>query len=331
MLELYCHLFIISITIRFHIITIVPERSYFMYHLSNIEVDSNMRSNLKYGSAEFPVLGILDIFSKLTDNKLNWHWHKELEFVLVLKGSVRYYIGEQCILLQEGNGAFINAGTLHSAEPETEPGQTIMFAVVFLPELIMSAQSLIFQNCVAPYVAHSGFPGEQLLSDIPWQKEILSLLAEIKSLEDSPSPLFELKYHNLICLAWEKLIGHLPKLPASNSHGRFQDNARMKLMLEYMHEHFSAEITMEDIAQAANISRSECFRCFRKMIRKTPIEYLTEYRLGHAAEMLATTDKSIAEICLDCGYNHQSYFGKQFKKFAGQTPMEFRKASMDAK
>lgn len=54
---------------------------------------------------------------------------------------------------------------------------------------------------------------------------------------------------------------------------------------------------LEQIAESASIGRSECFRIFKKIIGKTPVEYLTEYRLAQAAYHLSNTEKSISEIC----------------------------------
>ena len=54
---------------------------------------------------------------------------------------------------------------------------------------------------------------------------------------------------------------------------------------------------LEQIAESASIGRSEWFRILKKIIGKTPVEYLTEYRLAQAAYHLSNTEKSISEIC----------------------------------
>ena len=63
---------------------------------------------------------------------------------------------------------------------------------------------------------------------------------------------------------------------------------------------------------SAYISRSECFRYFKKFINKNPMEFTNEFRLSKASELLLETDKSIEFISSSCGFNSSSYFCKIF-------------------
>ncbi|WP_178138533.1 AraC family transcriptional regulator [Parasporobacterium paucivorans] len=268
----------------------------------------------------------MDVFSRLLNNRLNWHWHTELELVVILQGTVRYYLGEQCIILSTGDGVFINSGTMHSAEPDLECDDAIMFAVAFSPEFIMAPHSLVYQNCVAPFIANSGFPGTGLYGKIPWQRRILDAIKSLSILEANPTFSYELQYHNNICLAWLEIITNLGESLKGERKKSPPDVRRTKLMMEYIHSHYSEDISITDISESANISKSECFRCFRKVLGKKPFEYLIEYRLEQAIKQISVSDRSISEIAADCGFNHHSYFGKQFKKFTGNTPNEYRKS-----
>ncbi|HPJ00729.1 MAG TPA: helix-turn-helix transcriptional regulator [Enterococcus sp.] len=73
------------------------------------------------------------------------------------------------------------------------------------------------------------------------------------------------------------------------------------------------------------VSRSECFRCFKKFTNKKPMEYINEYRLFQASKLLKLTPLSIEEITKKCGFSTSSYFGKQFKEVYGVTPLHYRK------
>jgi AraC-like DNA-binding protein len=295
-------------------------------YISYVDVDHNMQSILQYGTNEFPVQSFMDIFSDLLNNKLNWHWHTELEFVIILQGTVRYYIGEHCLALHAGEGVFINTGTLHSAEPDIGCDDAIMFAVVFSPEFIMNQKSRIYKKCVLPFIENNGIPGIGLYRNIPWQKQILNALDSIRELEENPVSGYELKYHNLLCQAWFEMITNIDESLSPREKESSPDIRRAKLMMEYINTHYSEDISIADIAGAANISKSECFRCFRKVIGKKPFEYLTEYRMEQAMKLLSSTDKGISEIASYCGYNHHSYFGKKFKQIIGCTPNAYRKS-----
>jgi YesN/AraC family two-component response regulator len=53
-------------------------------------------------------------------------------------------------------------------------------------------------------------------------------------------------------------------------------------------------------------------------------EILNQMRIDKSKELLRRTDKSIVEICLECGFNDQSYFTKVFQRYTGHTPREYR-------
>ncbi|WP_028527511.1 helix-turn-helix transcriptional regulator [Ruminococcus gauvreauii] len=98
----------------------------------------------------------------------------------------------------------------------------------------------------------------------------------------------------------------------------------MKNMLDYIHQNYSQPITIQDVSASANISKSECFRCFSELSKITPVEYINKFRLLQASQLLLTTDKSMVDICYTTGFNNTSYFSKKFKEQYGVTPKAYR-------
>ena len=72
------------------------------------------------------------------------------------------------------------------------------------------------------------------------------------------------------------------------------------------------------------MSRNECCRYFKQMMNMTITEYLLEYRLSKAAELLETSGLSITEIAEKTGFCDVSYFIKKFKEKTGITPSTYR-------
>lgn len=64
---------------------------------------------------------------------------------------------------------------------------------------------------------------------------------------------------------------------------------------------------------------------FRNMTGKTPFEYLNNYRVEQAGELLLSTDMMVAKIAGNCGFNDASYFSKIFRRHKGETPHNYRK------
>ena len=93
----------------------------------------------------------------------------------------------------------------------------------------------------------------------------------------------------------------------------------------YIGTNYSYPITVEDIAAYVGISRSHLFRSFQNYMRKSPKEYLTEYRIKQACHLLKETGLSVSAIAYSVGFENNLYFSKAFKKQKGMSPSEYRK------
>jgi AraC-like DNA-binding protein len=101
---------------------------------------------------------------------------------------------------------------------------------------------------------------------------------------------------------------------------------RVKEIQAYIHEHYANKITADGIARHLDVSRGECFRCFKKHMGKSLVEYINEVRLHKAAGLLKETEMSAIDISLECGFENASYFGKIFKELYSQAPAQYRKS-----
>lgn len=84
------------------------------------------------------------------------------------------------------------------------------------------------------------------------------------------------------------------------------------------------ELNTAQIAGSAMVSESECLRCFHKTIGMPPIQYMKQFRVQKAAELLLSTEKKIGDIGAECGFLDTSYFTKVFREMKGCTPGMYR-------
>ena len=82
--------------------------------------------------------------------------------------------------------------------------------------------------------------------------------------------------------------------------------------------------TVADLAAAANVSRSVLDERFRTVLGRSPIRYLTDWRLHIAKELLATTDLSVFAVARRVGYDAEEAFSRAFKRAYGQAPTHWR-------
>ena len=94
---------------------------------------------------------------------------------------------------------------------------------------------------------------------------------------------------------------------------------------KYIETNYSYPVTVEDVAVYVGISRSHLFRSFQTYLRKSPKEYLSEYRIKQACHLLRETDLSVSAIAYSVGFENNLYFSKAFRKQKGVSPSEYRK------
>ncbi|TCM95912.1 two-component system response regulator YesN [Paenibacillus sp. BK033] len=93
----------------------------------------------------------------------------------------------------------------------------------------------------------------------------------------------------------------------------------------YIGEHLHEELSREQLASIAFVNPAYLSRLFRKETGMVLTDYLLKERMERAAELLATTDRSISEIADGLSYGNFSYFARLFRKVHGVTPQEYRK------
>lgn len=93
----------------------------------------------------------------------------------------------------------------------------------------------------------------------------------------------------------------------------------------YIHHHYSREVTLEDLAQVAGLSRYHFTRLFKETTGITPIQYVTNFRIQQAADLLINSSIKIESIANQVGYQNANYFNKVFHKVTGESPGSFRK------
>ena len=96
-----------------------------------------------------------------------------------------------------------------------------------------------------------------------------------------------------------------------------------------MRAHFHHEITNRDLASISNMSLRGFERQFRAAFHLPPQKFLRKLRLRIASRALMSTDESLSEIALKCGFADQSHFSREFRRQFGRTPRDYRAHYMD--
>lgn len=162
----------------------------------------------------------------------------------------------------------------------------------------------------------------------PESKEIIGLIKAVLSVA-TDDRYRSLLYIETVSRLWRCLCGRISADTAPVlSPIQQQRIADVRFMLSYIHANYGKSLTVEKLAQQANIGRTECFRLFKENVGKSPIEYILSYRLTQAARLLAESQQSVSQIYESCGFHSGSYFSSKFRQAYGVSPREYRRQYM---
>ena len=115
----------------------------------------------------------------------------------------------------------------------------------------------------------------------------------------------ELATSVLIQELWLELYKHADFSCANNTHtdALASSQARLQLMMQYIHQNYQCNLSLDNIADYAGLSKSTILNLFQKYLHTTPINYLINYRLNEAAILLSKTEKKIITISNETGFN----------------------------
>ncbi|MBW3080045.1 AraC family transcriptional regulator [Bifidobacterium saguinibicoloris] len=318
--------------------------------LKRISVLSDLSERVPYTVPGLPIYAQCDALSIFADYRCACHWHRDLEFIRVVSGEMRYFVNGSVTLLRPGEGMVVNSSRLHYGfSPEHRDAR--FSCAVIGPSLVEGVAPSVRTRCERAF----GQDMDDFLllsSGVDWQRDVLMgidrLVTQLHGERPARGPASSLA---------DPASGHWPDidpLPAAATaiglYGKVLDRFRPAAastgaggathggdgssdqrdrivvleMTGMVQSRFAEPLGLEDIARAGAVSRSRCCALFRRYVGRTPNEYLTERRLEEAKRLLAGTDGAVAEVARACGFSSSSYFISVFRKRLGMTPNAYR-------
>lgn len=284
-----------------------------------IDVKNDRSERVAYNMPDLPVYVRKGILSNYPNYSAISHWHDDIELIYVISGQMQYSINGKHVLLQSGEGIFVNTRQLHYGFSKNY--QECIFICILMHPLLLCSSPYVEKKFVMPVLQNECFPFLLLHKENTNENNILEYIQEIY--DQLSTDTFALKAQDLFFRIWEKLFllsGHIEQKQAPH----VQSLSILKEMIRYIYNHYPEKISLSDISQAGQVGKTTCCGIFQKYTNETPISYLTEYRLKKSIDLLLTTDKTISEICFDVGFSGASYFTETFRKTYHCTPTEYR-------
>ena len=288
--------------------------------IKDFSVDQNLKEMTEHRTTVLPVACYVTTISENINGHIPLHWHEEFQFIHVIKGITHFQINEELLFIQEGEGLFINSGRLHLAKDHKSSG-CVYICLNVSPNFVVSHE--LYTTFVSPYIQATNLPYLHLLPRESWADSILTSIGKIEQLLSQSQPFYEIEVSMELTSIWKNIVKNGIKL--NFKEGEALKDQRMKKMLNWIHQHYTEKILLEDIAQAGHLSRSECCRYFKRFLNKSPLNYVTDYRIQKSLLLLQHSDLNVTDVAYQVGFNSTSYFIDKFRKSMNMTPFAYKK------
>ena len=240
--------------------------------------------------------------SYASNQKINRHFHDYASLVIVLQGGFTESFGRKTLSCNYSNLLFRPSGEIHTDYFYESGGRCLTVEIspswlekaseysLNLPKLIQVNE--YFLNTITPRL-YREFCENDVASLLAVEGLILETIAEL-------SRSFSREFSSL-------------------------RNRRLEQAREIIHDQFSESLTIKKVAEKVSLHPVYLARAFRKKYKLTIGKYVRNLRVQKACFEILSSDKTLSQISLECGFFDQSHFSRTFKQIVGQTPTDFKK------
>lgn len=257
-----------------------------------------------------------------------WHYHPEIELVLIVEGSGTALIGDSIINIKSGDVLLIGANLPHLFKSDVEQDEdhiiTESLTIHFLPELFETFLALPENEAIAKLLKKA-LLGISVVGET--RKKTTKLMQAISYVYKTMRLISLLEILSVIANSEEihPISNKSIKLYANK-----QDEARLNRIYQYTLNNFARKITLAEIANVIHMVPHSFCRYFKSRTKKRYSLFLLEVRVSHACKLLTESDYSIAVIAYESGFMNASNFNRHFKLITNKTPFEYKKQFQSA-
>lgn len=290
-----------------------------------IQHPNKLEEKKQHGTIYFPCAAYQSNYNS-APLSVAYHWHPQIEIIHLKKGDFLLTVNMEELRLEEECFCFINPHELHELHSK---GDCLESALVFDSNMLSFELYDIIQQLLIRPIANGQLhfprlvfantpPGhaianeyQLILNQFPLvdSSHYLSKALQIKI---SLLKIFSiLEKHELLIQQQETIVDYRIEY--------------IKTILQYIKLHYAEKISLAILAQQIGMNEQYFCRFFKKILGNSPMEYVNEYRLTKAKELLSETDKQILDVTMECGFHNMGNFIRIFKLYTGFSPSAYRK------
>ena len=234
------------------------------------------------------------------------HLHNDLELFLVTSGSYLVTVGEVSEELTENTFAVIFPNTIHSYQCQQPQSQFSM--VICSSALLGDALSRLTRF----YPRSPFLRGEDLHPDIPYAMHGLY----VQACTEPDREIYRALIRLILARCFSRMELEALKEPRSTD--------LTGSLVHYLSQNFQKPLSLDTVARDLGVSKYHLSHVFSSRLHTSFPEYVNFLRLNLAQELLLTTDESILDVGLACGFSSQRTFNRAFQAHFGMSPRQYR-------
>ncbi|TDG35351.1 AraC family transcriptional regulator [Pedobacter changchengzhani] len=258
--------------------------------------------------------------------RAGWHYHPELELHYVVKGKGLRFIGDNVSNFEEGELILLGQNLPHSWRSKEEDFEntdqigTEAIVIQFLPECLGTDFMNLPEAHLIKHLYEKARKG--IIISGTAKMKLVSLMEKALVVEGLDKLVILLSI--LSALAEADDVETIASFNAFyQSHEA--ETARLNRIYSFTMANYKRELSLEEVAEIANLSITSFCRYFRLMTKKTYNDFLVEIRISHACRLLVEDTLVTEMVCFECGFRNVSNFYRHFKRVKGYTPLEYKR------
>lgn len=252
------------------------------------------------------------------------HYHSFHELVIVLKGKGVHVTDKESYDVSAGDAFVLKPGNVHHYTDIA--GRMEIYNIIYLKEYLpfslledgLPGYQALFELEPAMRSSH-GF-SSRLHLDSEHLVKAVEIVENIRLEEAGRIP----GYWPMVVARFFELIVFLSRQYMKVDSPRSRELVKLDALLTHMKDHCDKNITLEDLARHAVMSKSSLNRLFLKAMGKSPVDSLIGFRVDRAKALLCDPSLNISEIALRCGFGDSNYFSRRFRLETGISPRDYR-------
>ncbi len=248
-----------------------------------------------------------------------WHYHPEYELTLIEKGRGRRLIGDSHEFFENGDLVLIGPGLPHTwVSDENDKGKcqaiVIQFSVEFIERFAGLLELTSIHNLLQSSKKGISFNNKEavevkaLIKQLPSKNEVERITHLLTILDG----LSKLKNTHLASSLYQPLKGS-------------DNEKRINIVCQYIQKHTTEALSIQKAAGLIHLTPSAFCKFFKRATGKTFSDYVNDIRIANVCNDLLATDKQIAEIAYENGFETITYFNRMFLKKKNTIPSKYRK------